>query len=143
METESVKIAISKLYGKIYAYNNQLLNQSEKSLKSGEIHKAVDIFDFYITSHAQAYLKILYFDNLFSVGFLFNIRCMMEGLALKRMCQKGKISLIQEELLQKQVFLIEYRYYHNSYVEDILDEILIQDKLKKIGSMRVIFINSV
>lgn len=128
---EDVKKAISKLYGKIYSYNNHLLNCSEEKLAEGERYNIIDIFDFYITSHAQAYLKNLYFDNICSAGFLFNIRCMLEGLALKRMSQRGKISLIQEELLQKQVFLIEYRYYHNSYLEDILDDILITDKLKK------------
>lgn len=131
VEVEDVKDRISQLYGKVYSYNNRLLNFSEKKLRKEEHYKVIDIFDFYITSHAQAYLKNLYFDNIFSVGFLFNIRCMMEGLALKKMYQKGKISSIQEELLQKQVFLIEYRYYHNSYVEDIVGDILVADKLNK------------
>lgn len=122
---------INKLYGKIYSYNDKLLALSEKELKEDETYKASDIFDFYITSHAQAYLKNLYFGQILTQGTLLNIRCIMEGLALKRICQKEEFSFLQEQLLQKQVFLIEYRNYSNPSLNDIRDNILSKEKLKK------------
>lgn len=127
---EEFKNIISISYGKIYAYNDKLLSLSETQLKEGEIYRSIDIFDFYITSHAQAYLKNLYFGLIVNQGTLMNIRCMMEGLALKRLYQKGKISSLQEKLLQKQLFLIEYHYYKNPVIGDIIDKILSPEKLE-------------
>ena len=71
VKIEEFKNIISILYGKIYAYNNKLLSLSETQLKEGEIYRSIDIFDFYITSHAQAYLKNLYFKILYN--FIFNL----------------------------------------------------------------------
>ena len=127
---KEVKNIISTLYGKIYAYNDKLLTLCETKLKEGEVYRAIDIFDFYITSHAQAYLKNLYFGLIGNQGTLMDIRCMMEGLTLKRMCQEGKISSLQEKLLQKQLFLIEYLYYKNPVIADIVDKILSPEKLE-------------
>lgn len=130
VKIEEVKNIINALYGKIYAYNDKLLSLSETQLKEGEIYRSIDIFDFYITSHTQAYLKNLYFGLIVNQGTLMNIRCIMEGLALKRMYQKEKISSLQEKLLQKQLFLIEYHYYKNPVIADIIDKILSPEKLE-------------
>ena len=130
VKIEEFKTIISTLYGKIYAYNDKLFSLCETQLKEGEIYRSIDIFDFYITSHAQAYLKNLYFGLIGNQGALMDIRCMMEGLTLKRMCQEGKISSLQEKLLQKQLFLIEYLYYKNPVITDIVNKILSPEKFE-------------
>ena len=53
---------------------------------------------------------------------LLNARCILEGLAIKRKFEKGEIPESRVALLQKQVFLIEYKYY--SRFDDIADIIL-------------------
>lgn len=54
---------------------------------------------------------------------LLTARCFLEGLALKRMYEKGKISDLQIELLRHQVHIIEYNYYKE--FDDIADKILL------------------
>ena len=60
---------------------------------------------------------------------LLTARCFLEGLALKRMYEKGKISDLQIELLRHQVHIIEYNYYKE--FDDIADKILLPEKLEK------------
>lgn len=118
---------ISELYGKIYKYNSLLLKKSE-DLSLENKYDFDDIFDFYITSHALGYLKNLYFGNIQSAGFYLNIRCIIEGLAIKQLNAQGKITIDMKKLLQKQVFLIEYKNY--SQFSDISDKILLPEKLQ-------------
>nr|MBO4517535.1 hypothetical protein [Clostridia bacterium] len=118
---------ISELYGKIYKYNSLLLKKSEDLLLENK-YDFDDIFDFYITSHALGYLKNLYFGNIQSAGFYLNIRCIIEGLAIKQLNAQGKISIEMKQLLQKQVFLIEYKNYFQ--FSDISDKILLPEKLQ-------------
>lgn len=129
-QKDNIYQQINQLYGKIYAYNNKLLNRSERELKEGQMFSAVDIFDFYIASHAFTFLKSMFLDSVNSVGFLLNARCLIEGLALKRMCQRGKVSKLQEELLQKQVFLLEYRCYKKNDIKDFVCHTLNETKLQ-------------
>ncbi len=68
---------------------------------------------------------------------LLTARCFLEGLALKRMYERGKISDIQIELLQHQVYLIEYNYYKE--FDDIADKILIPEKLVKDNEVAIKF----
>ncbi len=51
---------IDEIYGKIYALNDRLMRRSEKSKKNDEIYSCADIFDFYISSQAISFLKLLY-----------------------------------------------------------------------------------
>jgi len=116
------------LFGKIYEYNYKLMKKSEDNSMEGR-YDFIEIFDFYITSHALSLIKNIYHGYWGSLGMLQNVRCILEGLAMKRMYQRGDISQDQIDLLQVQEFLIEYRYY--SRFPDMLDSILIPEKLKK------------
>ena len=88
----------------------------------------MDIVDFHITSNALSLLKNLYHGYQDSIGSLQNVRCIIEGIALKKMYSAGDISTEQIELLQKQVFLIEYNEYNKF---DLIDKILIPEKLER------------
>ena len=74
-------------------------------------------------------VKFMYYGYRESPGMLQNVRCILEGLSMKRMFQAGDISEEKVNLLQVQEFLIEYRYY--SRFTDILNLILIPEKLRK------------
>ena len=124
-----VKKQIDDLYGKLYCLNDILLQRSEKLLAEGEKYSCLDIFDFYISSHALAYLKDLYLEDLHNTSIFLSSRCILEGFALKELCKKGVINSVKEELLQRQVFLIEYKYYKE--FEDIADKILLPEKLRR------------
>ncbi len=124
---KNFEIEISKLFGKIYDYNYKLMKRSEDL--SLENHYAfMDIVDFHITSNALSLLKNLYHGYQDSIGSLQNVRCIIEGIALKKMYSAGDISTEQIELLQKQVFLIEYNEYNKF---DLIDKILIPEKLER------------
>lgn len=115
------------LYGKIYQYNYGLMKRSE-DLALEDKYSFNDIFDFYITSNMQSWLKNGFYGYWFSPGMMMNSRCIIEGLALKAMYDSGDISQDQIELLQKQVFLIEYNCYKK--FSDISQEFLFPDKLR-------------
>lgn len=123
-----VKKEIDVLYGKLYALNDKLLQRSERILSNDEKYSCLDIFDFYISSHALAYLKSFYCEDFFNASIYLSSRCILEGFALKELCKRGEIDTLKEELLQKQVFLIEYKYYKE--FDDIADQILLPEKLK-------------
>ena len=120
--------AIDSFYGKFYALNDKLLQRSERELKDNENYDCIDIFDFYISSHAMAYLKCLYMRDYYNSSIYLSARCILEGLALKKLCRQSVAGTVKEKLLQKQVFLIEYQYYKE--FGDIADKILLPEKLK-------------
>ena len=124
---KNFEIEISELFGKIYDYNYKLMKRSE-DLSLEDHYVFIDIVDFHITSNALSLLKNLYHGYQDSIGSLQNVRCIIEGLALKRMYAAGAISTEQVELLQKQVFLIEYNEYKKF---DLVDKILIPEKLER------------
>ncbi len=116
------------LWGRLFTYNHTLMKRSEdKKLYGSE--SFTDVIDFYLTSQAQCFIKDLLLNHVGSPGMLLTARCFLEGLALKRMYQHGKISDWQVALLRRQVFLIEYKYYKD--FDDIADKILIPEKLVK------------
>lgn len=104
---KNLETEINILFGKMYDYNYKLMKKSEDLSLENE-YAFNDIIDFYITSNALSLLKNLYHGYQDSIGSLQNVRCIIEGIALKRMYTVGDISNEQVELLQKQVFLIEY-----------------------------------
>lgn len=116
------------LFGQVYGYNYKLLKKSEDDSLEGK-YNFIEIFDFYITSHALSLIKNMDHGYWESPGMLQNVRCILEGLSMKRMFQAGDISEEKVNLLQVQEFLIEYRYY--SRFTDILNLILIPEKLRK------------
>lgn len=122
-----IQLEIDELYGKMNTLNDLLLQRSEKTNGEGKIYSAVDIFDFYISSHAMAYLKYLYIEDVYNISIYLSARCILEGLALKRLCQREVVGTVKEELLQKQVFLVEQKYYKN--FDDIAEQILLPEKL--------------
>lgn len=100
-KNSDIQSEIDELYGKMYTLNDLLLQRSEKTIGEGEIYAAVDIFDFYISSHAMAYLKYLYIGDMYNISIYLSARCILEGLALKRLCQREVVGTVKEELLQK------------------------------------------
>lgn len=99
---------IDEIYGKIYALNDRLMRRSEKSKKNDEIYSCADIFDFYISSQAISFLKLLYTNDVHNNALYLSTRCILEGIALKNLCKQSVVGTYKEKLLQKQVFLIEY-----------------------------------
>ena len=124
---KNLEIGINELFGKIYDYNYKLMKKSE-DLSLENKYAFNDIIDFHITSNALSLLKNLYYGYQDSIGSLQNVRCIIEGFALKRMYTAGDIPNEKVELLQKQVFLIEYNEYKRF---DFIDKILIPEKLEK------------
>ena len=124
---ESLKHECDLLFGKIYQYNYHLMKKSE-NLELEDKYSFNDIFDFYITSNIQSWLKNGFYSYWFSPGMMMNSRCIIEGLSLKAMYEKGNISDLQIHLLQKQVFLIEFNCYKK--FSDISKEFLFPDKLR-------------
>lgn len=120
---------MDRLYGKIYKLNDRLLQRSGKEPLKDLKYPCEEIFDFYITSHALNYLRNLYFNNAHDVSLCLSARCIIEGIALKTMCRNGTIGDLNKELLQKQVFLIEYNQYKDFM--DISEGILLPEKLQK------------
>lgn len=114
------------LWGRLFTYNHALMKRSEDKKHYGS-ESFTDVIDFYLTSQAQCFIKDLLLNHVGSPGMLLSARCFLEGLALKRMYQHGKISDWQVALLRHQVFLIEYKYYKD--FDDIADKILIPEKL--------------
>lgn len=117
----------NSLFGQLYDYNYRLMKESEDDGNEGH-YPFHSIFDFYVTSNAQALCKGLLFHCWDSPGMWLNARCVLEGLAIKRMNERGRIPPDGFELLQKQVFLIEHRYY--SRFDDIAEMILLPEKLQ-------------
>lgn len=117
---------LNLFWGRLFTYNHTLMKRSEDEALYGK-ESLSDIIDFYLTSQAQCFIKDFFLEHIGSQGMLLTARCFLEGLALKRMHNNGKISDLQVELLRHQVYLIEYNYYKE--FEDIADKILIPEKL--------------
>ena len=115
-------------WGQLFTYNHTLMKRSEDDKQFG-LESFTDIMDFYLTSQAQCFIKDFLLQHIGSTGMLLTARCFLEGLALKRMYEKGKISDLQIELLRHQVHIIEYNYYKE--FDDIADKILFPEKLEK------------
>lgn len=115
---------VNELYGKIYRHNQSLLNLSGSNYLTCS---CVDAIDLYITSHALSFLRDIQFELFQSHGFIFNARCIIEGIAVKRYCQSTDKTL-SIELLKKQTAILEYRYY--SQLKGIIDYIVIPENLK-------------
>ena len=119
---------LDTLWGRLFTYNHALMKRSEDENKFGS-ESFTDVIDFYLTSQAQCFIKDVMLHHFGSSGLLLAARCFIEGLALKRMYEKGKIDNIQVELLRHQVHIIEYNYYKE--FDDIADKILLPEKLEK------------
>ena len=117
---------LNLLWGRLFTYNHSLMKRSENKKLYGT-ETFIDVIDFYLTSQAQCFIKDMLLNHIGSSGMLLAARCFLEGLALKRMYEHGKISDLQVELLRHQVYLIEYNYYKE--FDDIADKILIPEKL--------------
>ena len=115
-------------WGQLFTYNHTLMKRSENENQFGS-ESFTDVIDFYITSQAQCFIKDFLLQHFGSTGMLLAARCFLEGLALKRMYENGKISDMQIELLRHQVHIIEYNYYKE--FDDIADKILLPEKLEK------------
>ena len=115
-------------WGRLFTYNHALMKKSEDEKQFGS-ESFTDVIDFYLTSQAQCFIKDFLLQHIGSMGMLLTARCFLEGLALKRMYEKGKISELQVELLRHQVHIIEYNYYKE--FDDIADKILLPEKLVK------------
>ena len=115
-------------WGRLFTYNHALMKKSEDEKQSG-LESFADVIDFYLTSQTQCFIKDFLLQHIGSAGMLLTARCFLEGLALKRMYEKGKISELQVELLRHQVHIIEYNYYKE--FDDIADKILLPEKLVK------------
>ena len=118
----------SQLFGKLFAYNTALRKKSEDLTQEGN-YTCNDIFDFYITSNAQSLLLSLWRGLPGSVGICFNARCVLEGLALKRLCSKKDFPPFQKKLLQFQYAVLERRCYKK--FEDITEIIQPPDNEKQ------------
>lgn len=118
--------AIDELWGRVFAYNMSLLKKSEDMSGFGN-ETFEEIINFYLSSQVLSFVKGVFISHLGSPGMLFNARCFLEGLALKRKYEKGDISEQQIRLLKKQLFLVEYNCYKK--FQDIADAILIPEKL--------------
>ena len=125
-DTQIIIEELNALWGRLFSYNHALMKRSENEDLFGT-ESFTDIIDFYLTSQALTFVKDVLLQHIGSPGMILTARCLLEGLALKRLYQKGQISDLQIELLRKQVHLIEYNYYKN--FQDIADIILIPEKL--------------
>ena len=127
-DTKELLNQLDMFWGRLFKYNHTLMERSENEALFGK-ELFSDIIDFYLTSQAQCFIKDFFLKHIGSPGMLLTARCFLEGLAIKRMYENGKISDIQVELLCHQVHLIEYNYYKE--FEDIANKILIPEKLIK------------
>ena len=119
---------LDSFWGRLFTYNHALMKKSEDEEKFGS-ESFVDVIDFYLTSQAQDFIKDFLLQHIGSAGMLLTARCFLEGLALKRMYEKGNIGELQVELLRHQVHIVEYNYYKE--FDDIADKILLPEKLLK------------
>lgn len=127
VEKKTSKKKLNDLYSRIYGYNYHLMHRSE-NLQNEKEYGFDEIFDFYLTSHILSYIKSLYKNQTRSLGLYFNIRCIIEGLALKVMHINKQINEKNIDLLREQSFLIEYRYYTRFY--DIAEKIILPENLE-------------
>lgn len=114
----SLKNKINYLFSKILSLNFKLLKKSENCSSCFFIN---DVFDFYISSHAQSFLKSFAYGCIDSKGMCLNARCIIEGLALKTMNENNDMPENALKLLKYQDYLIEMKQYNK--FSEILPEI--------------------
>ena len=125
-KVEGLVEQLNIFWGQLFTYNHDLMKRSENDKLYGT-ESFIDVMDFYLTSHAQCFIKDFLLKHIGSQGMILTARCFIEGLALKRMYENGKIKDFQIELLHHQVHIIEYNYYKE--FDDIADKILLPEKL--------------
>ena len=86
-----------------------------------------EVFDFYITSNAISFLKNVYLGFITSQTFFLNIRCIIEGLAVKKAFEKNYFTITNFNLLKVQAPIIEYHQYKE--FQNILDECLFKHRV--------------
>lgn len=129
MGKESILIEkLNIIWGQLFDYNHSLLKRSEDKKSFGK-ESFLEVIDFYLTSQALEVVKGFLMRNFGSSGMLLAARCFLEGLAIKKMFENGKIDELQIELLKHQVYLIEYKCYKD--FDDIAKAILIPEKLER------------
>lgn len=106
---------ISLLFGYFFELNYKLLKQSEDKKSEFTIE---NVFDFYISSHVISFLKNSYLGFSTSKGTCLNARCIIEGLALKKMIEKNNMPENALELLKLQDSLIEMKQY-NKFIKSL------------------------
>lgn len=122
---EKVLSDVNAIFGKVFPYNNVLL---EKCNKKGYSPSYDEIFDFYITSHAMSFLKNFYYEYIESPGIFLNARCIIEGLAMKTACRNGYFDNMSLDLIKNQVPIIEYKQYRK--FQECHDSSIIPDDIK-------------
>lgn len=123
---EKVLSDVNVLFGKVFPYNNALLEKCNKKDYSPSYD---EIFDFYITSHAMSFLKNFYYQYVESPGIFLNARCIIEGLAMKTACKNGYFENLSLDLIENQVSIIEYKQYKK--FQECHDSSIIPDDLKE------------
>lgn len=116
---------INELFARIYNYNSNLLSKCNK----GDECNYDEVFDFYITSNAISFLKNVYLGFITSQTFFLNIRCIIEGLAVKKAFKKNYFTITNFNLLKVQAPIIEYHQYKE--FQNILDECLFKHRVLK------------
>ena len=119
---------LDALWGRLFDYNHSLLKRSGDEKCFGK-ESFPEVIDFYLTSQSLEVIKGFLLCDFGSLGTLLAARCFLEGLAIKKMFERGKINDLQIELLRQQVHLVEYKYYKK--FDDIARAILVPEKLEK------------
>lgn len=107
---ESMMNDVNELFDRVFSYNSVLLTKCNDNEYNPTFN---EIYDFYITSNAMTFLKNFYYHHIESPAMFLNIRCIIEGIAIKEAYKKGKLDEFNLELLKKQDALIEYKQYKN------------------------------
>lgn len=116
---------VNELFGKVFSYNLKLLrlcNNDNYEPTSDEV------FDFYITSQANSFLKNFFYNYIESPGIFLNARCIIEGLALKVAFKNEYFDCFNLELLKNQGALIEHNQYKK--FKECYDQFLIPEELE-------------
>lgn len=73
----------------------------------------------YIASFGLSMIKDIYLGNLRSVGFLFSIRCILEGLAIYLFTNKGVVTELEQDMFRLQAYYIEKDIYERYKIFDM------------------------
>jgi len=105
---------INFLYGKAVLLNeSHILFDMQPNHLDNLTFKQIS--DFYLSSHMMSYLKNTYLEFTQSRGTYFSARCILEGIALYKLFELGKISKEMIELLKRNYFLLEYKNYSKDF----------------------------
>jgi hypothetical protein len=109
------------LYAKASIINDQLIKKSETP-GSDSPNKLKDAMMMQLTSHAMSFMKSVMLNHLDSLGFIFNIRCVIEIQAILNMIDQNVIDETSLYLFINQYKIFEYIMY-SRYPE--LDPVLL------------------